>query len=73
MYLRVYQQIQIPLDKVEKLTREKTAFIIPNAIAIWTSQGERFVFSSFLARDATYNLMTTLLEKKRSLEIEVGC
>ena len=59
------------MDKVEKLTREKTAFIIPNAIAIWTSRGEKFVFSSFLARDNTYNLMTTLLEKNRAFDIEV--
>jgi len=41
---------------VLKISKEKTAKIIPNAVAVATEE-ERHVFCSLLSRDSTYKLM----------------
>lgn len=42
-----------------KISKEKTVKIIPNAIAV-ASIGERHVFSSFISREAAYQLMVNM-------------
>ncbi|XP_064618571.1 uncharacterized protein LOC135482467 isoform X2 [Lineus longissimus] len=48
--------IEIPVEKVVAITREKTAFIIPNAIGVVTDT-DKYVFGSLISRDNTYRLM----------------
>ncbi|KAG8136775.1 hypothetical protein E2320_005331, partial [Naja naja] len=60
--------ISIALKDITFMTKEKTARLIPNAIQIAT-EGEKFFFTSFSARDRTYlNIFrlwqNALLEKK---------
>ncbi|XP_057402087.1 protein Aster-C isoform X2 [Balaenoptera acutorostrata] len=45
--------ISIALKNITFMTKEKTARLIPNAIQIFT-EGEKFFFTSFAARDRSY-------------------
>ncbi|XP_029050168.1 GRAM domain-containing protein 2B-like isoform X2 [Osmia bicornis bicornis] len=49
-------KLLIPTASVLKISKEKTARIIPNAVAIATEE-ERHVFCSLLSRDSTFKLM----------------
>ncbi|XP_078047911.1 uncharacterized protein LOC144475670 isoform X2 [Augochlora pura] len=49
-------KLLIPTISVLKISKEKTARIIPNAVAIAT-EDERHVFGSLLSRDSTFKLM----------------
>lgn len=49
-------KLLIPAVSVLKISKEKTARIIPNAVAVATEE-ERHVFCSLLSRDSTYKLM----------------
>ncbi|KAL5003922.1 hypothetical protein ScPMuIL_017378 [Solemya velum] len=51
--------LEIPLEKVIAITREKTALIIPNAIGIQTAE-EKYVFGSFVSRDTAYKLLMSM-------------
>ena len=50
------------MTSVISITKEKTAKIIPNAIAIATDS-EKHYFSSFITRDPTFNLMEAAWKK----------
>lgn len=64
-------RLEIPLESVINITRERTAFVIPNAIGILSTQ-DKYVFGSLMARDKTYRLMINIwksfLPKKKGLE-----
>ncbi|XP_014244549.1 GRAM domain-containing protein 1B-like isoform X2 [Cimex lectularius] len=49
-------KLLIPTSMVLKVTKEKTAYIIPNAVGI-TTEEDKHVFGSLLSRDSTYKLM----------------
>lgn len=49
-------KLLIPTVSVLKISKEKTARIIPNAVAVATEE-ERHVFCSLLSRDSTFKLM----------------
>ncbi|XP_053981785.1 GRAM domain-containing protein 2B-like isoform X2 [Hylaeus volcanicus] len=49
-------KLLIPTVSVLKISKEKTARIIPNAVAIATEE-DRHVFCSLLSRDSTFKLM----------------
>lgn len=49
-------KLLIPTASVLKISKEKTAKIIPNAVAVATEK-ERHVFCSLLSRDSTFKLM----------------
>ncbi|KAI4484333.1 hypothetical protein M0802_013152 [Mischocyttarus mexicanus] len=49
-------KLLIPTVSVLKISKEKTAKIIPNAVAVAT-EDERHVFCSLLSRDSTFKLM----------------
>ncbi|KAL8588569.1 hypothetical protein ACOMHN_059523 [Nucella lapillus] len=53
--------LEIPLEKVISITREKLALIIPNAIGVQVAD-QKYVFGSFMSRDNTYKLLVTLLK-----------
>ena len=54
-------KLLIPTISVVKITKEKTARIIPNAVAVSTEE-DRHVFCSLLSRDTTYKLMIEVWE-----------
>jgi hypothetical protein len=49
-------QLLIPTVSVVKISKEKTARIIPNAVGVAT-EDDKHVFCSLLSRDSTYTLM----------------
>lgn len=61
-------QLLIPTASVLKVTKEKTARIIPNAVGIATLH-EKHVFSSLLSRDSTYKLMVQVWKNATAPEI----
>lgn len=52
----------IPITSVAKISKEKTVKIIPNAIAVATID-ERHVFSSFISREAAYQLLLSVWQE----------
>lgn len=58
--------LEIPMGRVISITREKTAFIIPNAIGFQTA-GKKYVFGSFLSRDSTYRFVVSAWKKSQEL------
>ncbi|XP_055698081.1 GRAM domain-containing protein 2B-like, partial [Phlebotomus papatasi] len=52
-------KLLIPIVSVVKISKEKTAKIIPNAVGVATSD-ERHVFGSFMSREAAYRLMVSV-------------
>ena len=55
----------IPCKDVVKITKEKTALVIPNAIQICT-RDEKYNLTSFAARDKTF----LVLERVRKCAVE---
>jgi len=52
----------IPVANVKKVTKEKTAKFIPNALGI-TTLTEKHLFSSLMSRDVTYRLAMSVWKK----------
>lgn len=52
-------KLLIPVVSVERISKEKTAKIIPNAIGVATAD-ERHVFGSFMSRESAYRLMLSV-------------
>lgn len=52
-------KLLIPVVSVERISKEKTAKIIPNAIGVATVD-ERHVFGSFMSRESAYRLMLSV-------------
>ena len=46
-----------------KITKEKTARIIPNAVGVCTEDDVKHIFASLLSRDTTFKLMTRLWKR----------
>ncbi|XP_026325887.1 GRAM domain-containing protein 2A-like isoform X3 [Hyposmocoma kahamanoa] len=57
-------KLLIPVTSVLRITKEKVARIIPNAVGVCT-RDERHVFGSLLSRDSTYKLMTQVWKATR--------
>lgn len=53
-------KLLIPITSVVRISKEKTVKIIPNAIAVATADEIRHTFSSFLSREAAYQLMISV-------------
>lgn len=64
-YFPLVFQVLIPILTVEKITKEKTARIIPNAVGIVTSD-DKHVFGSLMSRDNTLAFMTKIWEKAKT-------
>lgn len=50
------------MGSVRKITKEKTAKIIPNAIGVTTNEGKK-IFGSLMARDVVYRLAVSVWKK----------
>lgn len=64
-------QLLIPTVSVVKISKEKTAKIIPNAVGVATAD-ERHVFGSFMSREAAYRLMLSVWRPVAPVEPEVA-
>ncbi|XP_075979356.1 uncharacterized protein LOC142978708 isoform X2 [Anticarsia gemmatalis] len=60
-------KLLIPTTSVLRITKEKVARIIPNAVGVCT-RDERHVFGSLLSRDSTYKLMMHVWKAARAPE-----
>jgi len=58
------KKIRIPYSHITAVTKENTAFVIPNAIAITTYRKE-YLFRSFWDRDECYKLLKEYISKDR--------
>jgi hypothetical protein len=58
-------QLLIPTVSVLKISKEKTARIIPNAVGVAT-EDDKHVFCSLLSRDSTFRLMVQVWKTARS-------
>jgi hypothetical protein len=68
-------KLLIPTVSVLKISKEKTARIIPNAVAVATEE-DRHVFCSLLSRDSTYKLMKQVWDaaiELRTLDCKGDC
>ncbi|XP_041981060.1 uncharacterized protein LOC121734503 [Aricia agestis] len=63
-------KLLIPTTSVLRITKEKVARIIPNAVGVCT-RDERHVFGSLLSRDSTYKLMMAVWKSTRAPELAV--
>uniref|UniRef100_A0A2A4JJI8 GRAM domain-containing protein n=1 Tax=Heliothis virescens TaxID=7102 RepID=A0A2A4JJI8_HELVI len=61
-------KLLIPIISVLRITKEKVARIIPNAVGVCT-RDERHVFGSLLSRDSTYKLMMHVWKAARAPEL----
>ncbi|XP_041464227.1 uncharacterized membrane protein C20F10.07-like isoform X4 [Lytechinus variegatus] len=50
------KQIAIKVETITKITKEKTAFVVPNAIGLHTPS-EKHIFGSLLSRHSTHQLL----------------
>jgi hypothetical protein len=48
--------LTIPFSRVTAITKERTAFVFPNAVQV-TTTSEKYTFSSLMSRDITYNVL----------------
>ncbi|XP_067635949.1 mucin-5AC-like isoform X2 [Eurosta solidaginis] len=61
-------KVVIPTSSVTKISKEKTAKIIPNAVGVATAD-ERHVFGSFISREAAFRLMCSVCPPLAPIEI----
>ncbi|XP_037914511.1 GRAM domain-containing protein 2B-like isoform X3 [Hermetia illucens] len=61
-------KLLIPTASVVRISKEKTAKIIPNAVGVATAD-ERHVFGSFMSREAAFRLMCSVCQPLEPVEI----
>jgi len=62
----------IPCKDVVKISKERTALVIPNAIQICT-QDEKYFLTSFAARDKTFLLLDHVLKCANDDQVNKCC
>lgn len=63
-------KIIIPVSTVESISKEKTAKLFPNAIALQLLDGGTHQFGSFLSREMAYQLMSAIHQRRSQLSLE---
>ncbi|XP_041087157.1 GRAM domain-containing protein 2B-like isoform X2 [Polyodon spathula] len=53
-------KVMIPVSSVALLKKQNTALLVPNALSIRTSDGEKFIFVSLRTRDVTFKLLKSV-------------
>ena len=64
------KKIRIPYSHITLITKEKTALVIPNAIAITTYRKE-YIFRSFWDRDECFEMLKSFIKKYKVLVVVV--
>ncbi|CAK9440204.1 uncharacterized protein LODBEIA_P43040 [Lodderomyces beijingensis] len=54
----------VKFENIVKIEKKSTAGLFPNGIGIETEEGQTHTFATFLSRDQTYDLMTTVWKGK---------
>ena len=70
-------KLTIPFSKVTAITKERTAFVFPNAVQV-TTTADKYTFSSLMSRDITYNVLfkvwqNSLLNEVTMMSLLVDC
>jgi len=64
-------KVKIEMNRIVEIKREKTAFVVPNAISVQTPN-KRFFFCSFLSRETVFRLLsrtwTAAVSKRNSID-----
>lgn len=60
------KKIRIPYSHITLITKEKTALVIPNAIAITTYRKE-YIFRSFWDRDECFEMLKSFIKKYKGI------
>ncbi|XP_039190694.1 GRAM domain-containing protein 2B-like isoform X1 [Crotalus tigris] len=58
--LRREVKVIIPVANISVLKKANTALLVPNAICIRTSEGEKFLFGSIRSRESAYQLLRSV-------------
>lgn len=53
-------KVTIPVTTISLLKKANTALLVPNAICIRTSEGEKFVFASLRSRESVYQMLRSV-------------
>ncbi|KAK1156986.1 GRAM domain-containing protein 2B-like isoform X1 [Acipenser oxyrinchus oxyrinchus] len=53
-------KVVIPVSSVAILKKQNTALVVPNALSIRTTDGEKFIFVSLRTRDVTFKLLKSI-------------
>ncbi|XP_067933803.1 protein Aster-B-like isoform X2 [Watersipora subatra] len=65
------RQISIDVSRIESITQQRTAKIIPNAIKI-TTDNTSYLFSSFISRDRVYRTLITVWRNCREAQAQLS-
>ncbi|PFX31765.1 GRAM domain-containing protein 1B [Stylophora pistillata] len=58
-------KVTIDCTKIQSITKEKTAYVVPNAILVCTDEEKHF-FSSFLSRETVYKLLLQVWDEVKA-------
>ncbi|XP_067872417.1 GRAM domain-containing protein 2B-like isoform X2 [Heterodontus francisci] len=53
-------KLVVPVTAVSLLKKQNTALLVPNALCIKTTEGEKHLFASLRSRDVTFNVLKTV-------------
>ncbi|XP_054913629.1 GRAM domain-containing protein 2B isoform X5 [Poeciliopsis prolifica] len=53
-------KVVIPVSSIHTVKKQKTALLVPNALSLRTSEGEKYVFVSLRNRDSCYQLLCSV-------------
>ena len=67
-----FLQLKIPFKDIAKLSKERTAKVIPNAIEVITKD-ERFFFTSFGARDKMFVVLKNIWKTCANDQVNYNC
>jgi len=56
-FLKWETSLSLKFKDIVKITKEKTAKVIPNAIEIRSNKNEKYFFASFATRDKSYSII----------------
>ena len=58
-------KIRCPYSEIDSIKKETTLVFFANSIRFFFKSGEQILFQSFLSRDACYNFMVSLMNKRQ--------
>lgn len=60
-------QVSVAIEDIENITKERTVFVVPNAIGIHTNS-HKYVFGSLLSRHSTYKQLVRIWQRRHLLD-----
>ncbi|XP_067872418.1 GRAM domain-containing protein 2B-like isoform X3 [Heterodontus francisci] len=62
-------KLVVPVTAVSLLKKQNTALLVPNALCIKTTEGEKHLFASLRSRDVTFNVLKTVCAHLEELNL----